>query len=1330
MGRVSALAGESSLTGMSTLAYNHELQRIGVSWACAAAVDDGGNMEGSSRRTGIDVIGDAPWGTHFCQFYEGRQDLIDILVPYLRQGLVDNEFCMWITSEPLQVEEATAALRAAEPNLDDYLDRGQIEILDYTEWYKRAGKFNAEQVLQGWVDKLDSALGRGFAGLRLTGNTFWLEKQDWADFTAYEEAINRIIGRYRMLAICTYALERCDAIQVMDVVSNHQFALVKRAGTWQLIESSEHQKTEAALRDAERRYRELVRHAPAAIYEVDLTTGRFTTVNEAMSQMLGYSREELLAMDPFDLLDAQGRALFQERIDTCLSDSLPDAGVECKVFTKDGRALEAVLNATFTTDEDGRPLGARVVGRDVTARRQEERRNQRYNRVLQGINRIFEQAIRAESEEALGTTCLEVALDVTQSAFGFVGEVGADGQLHDIAISDIGWDQCRMAGLRGHTGAPGSFVLRGLYGWVIESGTSVFTNAPSTHPQSAGVPPGHPPLGSFLGVPLIHEGRPIGILAVGNRAEGYGPEEQEDLEALAPAVVEALLRKRTERALRESEARFRFIATNVPDTLFFQDLDLRYVWIYNPADPFAPGDVVGKTDAELFPQEQAEQLTEIKRRVVETGAGTKAELQLSPAGVPRWYEATYEPSRDASGRIVGLVSYSRDITERKRAEIELRNERQLLQTIYDTIPVMLTIYDPNLQQITVNKHFTRVTGWIQEDTLKHSIMESAYPDPGYRREVADYMQSLQPGFRDIRMATKDGRTVDTSWANVRMPDGRQVGIGIGITQRKQAEEALERYTERLRFLHGLDEAILTARSAEGVARAAVDGIRRLLPCVRASVVVRDPDTQQLSLLAAYSRTNSGDLSKGWRALADIAGETALESLIGGRGNRTNDLLAISRPSSLVAELQAEGVRAQIYEPILIDGVFAGALNLGIDVPGPLSNEQQEVLHDLAVQLAIGLEQARLYEAVQRHADELELLVQERTAALEASEARFRTVFEEAAIGIALANAQGQLVATNPALRKMLGYSEHELAGSGLFDRQVGGDGDSNRLLQELLSGQRSTFAVEHEYVRKDGDKGEAILTVSLLRQNIGEPTFVLALMEDITERKRTQKALIQNERLAIMGRMAASLAHEINNPIQAVVGCLGLAMEAQVQGEDGLRFMEVAMDELRRAARIVHRLRDLGRRGEGRREPTSITELVERALVLTRNQTTHTQVAVTWEAEEDLPLLPVMGDRVQQVFLNLILNAIDAMPAGGELRIQATRTDGPPGVRIAFTDTGVGIAPEHAGRLFEAFHSTKQSGLGLGLYVSRSIIQEHGGTISVQSKPGHGSTFTVWLPAE
>ena len=104
-------------------------------------------------RTGIDVIGDVPWGTHFCQFYQTKQDLIDILVPYFREGLLQNEFCMWITSEPLNEEEAKAALRQAVPDLDDYLRRGQIEILDYGKWYTATAKFEADRVLQGWIDK-------------------------------------------------------------------------------------------------------------------------------------------------------------------------------------------------------------------------------------------------------------------------------------------------------------------------------------------------------------------------------------------------------------------------------------------------------------------------------------------------------------------------------------------------------------------------------------------------------------------------------------------------------------------------------------------------------------------------------------------------------------------------------------------------------------------------------------------------------------------------------------------------------------------------------------------------------------------------------------------------------------------------------------------------------------------------------------------------------------------------------------------------------------------------------------------------------------------------
>ena len=236
-------------------------------------------------RTGIDVIGDVPWGTHFCQFYQTKQDLIDILVPYFREGLQQNEFCMWITSEPLNVEEAKAALRQAVPDLDDYLRRGQIEILDYGKWYTATGKFEADRVLQGWIDKEKYARGRGYEGLRLTGNTFWLEKQDWKDFSDYEARVNEVIGNYRMIAICTYCVDKCGAYELIDVVSNHQFALIKQSGEWNIIESRQQRKVETELCESEHRYQSLVELSPLAI--AVHRDGKYIYVNPAFTRMFG-----------------------------------------------------------------------------------------------------------------------------------------------------------------------------------------------------------------------------------------------------------------------------------------------------------------------------------------------------------------------------------------------------------------------------------------------------------------------------------------------------------------------------------------------------------------------------------------------------------------------------------------------------------------------------------------------------------------------------------------------------------------------------------------------------------------------------------------------------------------------------------------------------------------------------------------------------------------------------------------------------------------------------------------------------------------------------------
>ncbi|MFQ5722105.1 MAG: MEDS domain-containing protein, partial [Candidatus Aminicenantales bacterium] len=163
-------------------------------------------MNKEVRKSGLKVIGNLSWGTHICQFYQDKQDLIDILVPFFKAGLENNEFCLWLTSEPLKREEALTALKKKVKNLDRYMASKQIEILDSSQWYTRSGKFEAEKVLAGWVRKEKQALKNGFDGLRASGNTFWLKSSQWQEFVEYERSINSVISNYKMLAICSYPL--------------------------------------------------------------------------------------------------------------------------------------------------------------------------------------------------------------------------------------------------------------------------------------------------------------------------------------------------------------------------------------------------------------------------------------------------------------------------------------------------------------------------------------------------------------------------------------------------------------------------------------------------------------------------------------------------------------------------------------------------------------------------------------------------------------------------------------------------------------------------------------------------------------------------------------------------------------------------------------------------------------------------------------------------------------------------------------------------------------------------------------------------------------------
>ena len=203
-------------------------------------------MREKDRNSGIDIVGHVRWGTHFCQFYQTREDLIDVLVPYFRTGLENNEFCMWITSTPLEVEEAKAALEKAVGNLRNYIRKGQIKVIDHREWYTRSSRLHSDEVLRAWAEEENQALGRGFNGLRAAGNIFRHRKGDWADLRNYEKAVGDLINGHRIIALCSYCLDKLKAAEVIDVVQNHQFALSEREGKREIINNVQRRQLETS----------------------------------------------------------------------------------------------------------------------------------------------------------------------------------------------------------------------------------------------------------------------------------------------------------------------------------------------------------------------------------------------------------------------------------------------------------------------------------------------------------------------------------------------------------------------------------------------------------------------------------------------------------------------------------------------------------------------------------------------------------------------------------------------------------------------------------------------------------------------------------------------------------------------------------------------------------------------------------------------------------------------------------------------------------------------------------------------------------------------------
>jgi DNA-binding CsgD family transcriptional regulator len=189
------------------------------------------------RESGIPVQSEMSWGTHICVFYETEHDLLETNVTYFEAGLEANEFCIWALSDPVDNESAKDALQRSIPDIDRRLASGQIELIPGADWYLPGGEFDLQRITGGWSEKLRTALAKGFAGIRVSGNAFWLGTSHWNEFTEYEQELDRAITGKKMVALCTYSLSKSRIGDLLDVALAHQFTVTRRKGKWEILET-------------------------------------------------------------------------------------------------------------------------------------------------------------------------------------------------------------------------------------------------------------------------------------------------------------------------------------------------------------------------------------------------------------------------------------------------------------------------------------------------------------------------------------------------------------------------------------------------------------------------------------------------------------------------------------------------------------------------------------------------------------------------------------------------------------------------------------------------------------------------------------------------------------------------------------------------------------------------------------------------------------------------------------------------------------------------------------------------------------------------------------
>jgi PAS domain S-box-containing protein len=816
-------------------------------------------MKSELRKTGISVVGDLPWGTHFCSFYETKQDLLDILIPYFKSGLENKEFCLWVisNSELLTVEEAMSALRNALPDLDRYVEERSIEVFGHEDWFLRGKTFDSHTVANRFRKKLNEALARGYAGMRVNGSPAWLHDAGPQELRKFEAELDKLFPNERTIASCTYPLASIGGEDIFDVVRTHQFAIARRQGEWEVLETPE-------LIQAQAEIRRLNEQLEQRVIE---RTDELVAANEALKNEISERRriEEELRERAADLTEAQRVAKIGNWILDLRTNKVSWSEQLYRIFGIEARDFDGsyesfvsrihpddrprVLTTSAQAKIGGLPFDIeyRIIAandevriiREVGYAAQDETGNTiRLFGTAQDITdrKLVEQAL----DERLR---FETLLTELSAAFANLPTNEVDHEIEkwlQSLVEFLGVDRASFFQFgedwttlyRSH-----SYTVSGIeplpsppigmkdqFPWITDQlrrGITVnWSRIPDDMPEEAvkereyaarlGVKSG-------LNIPVRMGGSVICAITFTSIANyrDWPDATVARLRLVGENFAAAVERKRAEAALSKSEEQFRQMAENIREVFWLTTADLSKMLYISPAYEV----VWGQSRESLYLQprsfftaihaEDRSRVVSVVERDREQGFEVEYRV-VRPDGSIRSIRDRGFPIKDESGRFYRVAGIAEDITEHKHAEALLHAKEQEFRAIVENAPDQIIRYDREFRRTYVNPAVLKAYG-LPAESLIGKPVGSVIQDAALDVKVGELAR-----LRQLIAAVFDTGKLyeyEMSWP---VPAGRRyysvrlfpeldlngstvnvLGISRDITERRIAEEELKKEKEVL-----------------------------------------------------------------------------------------------------------------------------------------------------------------------------------------------------------------------------------------------------------------------------------------------------------------------------------------------------------------------------------------------------------------------------------------------------------------------------------------------------------------------------------------------------